>query len=78
MGVIDGGTIGQIVGAQIGGMSIELEQMPCTALLTHWQTHSAKASDANCALEKAAYIAASNATRATRLAFDLIRKPPSL
>jgi hypothetical protein len=54
IGAIDGGTMGQIVGAQMGGMSIELEQMPCIAPLTHRQTHPAKALDANCTLEKTA------------------------
>jgi hypothetical protein len=35
MGGIDGIGVGQIVGGQIGGRSMELEQMGCTLPLTH-------------------------------------------
>jgi hypothetical protein len=52
-GVIDGGTIGQICGAQIGCRSVELLQIACTEPLTHRHTHPAKASGANCTNEKA-------------------------
>jgi hypothetical protein len=52
--VIDGGTIGQTVGAHIGGMSIALEQMPCIAPLTHRHTQPAEAFGANRTLEKTA------------------------
>lgn len=34
MGVIDGGTMGQIVGEQMGRISIELEQSASTTPLT--------------------------------------------
>jgi hypothetical protein len=43
IGAIDGGTMPQTVGGQIGGISIVLEQMDCVAPLTHRQTHAALA-----------------------------------
>ena len=41
MGAMDGPAMGQIVGGQIGGRSIEFWQSGCIWPLTHWQTHSA-------------------------------------
>ncbi len=78
MGVIDGGTIGQTAGGQIGGMSIELEQIPCIAPLTHRQTHPARASDANGMPEKTAprWKAASHARRRALRAVDLMPEVP--
>ena len=38
MGCIDGGTISQTVGGQIGGISIELEQIGVMFPFTHLQT----------------------------------------
>jgi hypothetical protein len=35
--------IGQIVGGQIGGRSIEFSHSGCIAPLTHWQVHPASA-----------------------------------
>jgi hypothetical protein len=43
IGAIDGVTIGQIAGGQIGGRSIELSQSGRMFPLTHWQMHSALA-----------------------------------
>jgi len=40
---MDGGTILQIVGGQIGGMSMLLEQIGCIAPLTQAQWHPANA-----------------------------------
>jgi hypothetical protein len=45
-GVIDGGTIGQILGGQIGAMSRELEQIASTLPFTHSQLQSAFAFEA--------------------------------
>jgi hypothetical protein len=43
MGVIEGAAIGQIVGGQIGGISIASSQSGCICLLTHSHVHSALA-----------------------------------
>ena len=57
IGVTDGGTMGQIIGAQMGGRSTSLEHIGCTEPLTHLHTQ--------CALASSTKNAARTATNAT-------------
>ena len=45
MGATAGGIMGQMVGGQIGGISIELVQSGCIAPFTHWQMQFAVAGE---------------------------------
>lgn len=65
--VTDGGTMGQIIGAQMGGRSTSLEHIGCTEPLTHLHTQ--------CALASSTKNAARTATNATTKANFLMVSP---